>query len=148
MVVSVCARVPINGAGALPGFVHGWRRKSGALTLMIACFLMVMWIRSRLVIDCVEFSTPHRQHAIASFWGRIALKSADLSGPNRSGWFSIDLRQLPSTLEKLLDLSDLSGRNPIQWVVPYWSVTIPLTTLSAYLLVSAPRKPKSELKHA
>ena len=51
----------------------------------------------------------------------------------RFNWLGIRLGAIP-----IVEPGTLSER--IMWIIPYWTIVIPLTALSAYLLLSKPRK--------
>ena len=60
-------------------FFHGWRRKMGAATLVIACVLMMLWVRSYLICDWfLERSNDGNSAFLASGSGSFAA-----SGPSR-----------------------------------------------------------------
>jgi hypothetical protein len=52
-------------------FFHGWRRKAGCATLLIACGMMGMWMRSRLIGDRVDFGG----YAVVSQFGAVSIGS-------------------------------------------------------------------------
>ena len=113
-------------------FFKPWRSKSGCVTLMMACGLSIAWLSSDIVNDCVYFGPTY---GILSdrgclHWWRI---DEGILPPNRKaqmwinseGWWVQDLGQIHEV-------------KPV-WSVSYWSMTVPLTLLSAYLLLWAPR---------
>jgi hypothetical protein len=53
-------------------FFHGWRRKMGCVTLMLACGLMAMWMRSDFLLDRTMFVIAGRQHDVQSLDGKIS----------------------------------------------------------------------------
>lgn len=151
-------------------FFRGWKRKSGVVTLLIACLFLAAWVRSITVHDAViigfrsnTFAVESRSHDLYGlaliakngrrekmiFIPRSALISDEtmsrpsVIGPADSRWeialgkFSIKgasgLIGFPS------DLLPTPGQ-PIPFSnflvqVPYWSIVVPLTLLSAYLLI-------------
>jgi hypothetical protein len=36
-------------------FFHGWRRKSGCVSLVMALLFMSLWIKCRFVVDTITF---------------------------------------------------------------------------------------------
>ena len=38
----------------MAAFFHGWRRKTGCVTLMMALLLMALWVRSDWQVDVVQ----------------------------------------------------------------------------------------------
>ena len=145
-------------------FFRGWKRKLGVVTLVLACVFAAGWVRSLSVCD--QFSMPLRKHHhvyFASlnqtlFWsqdespapyptlGAYALPKAAWDDWAHAGewdevewtWrrfgFAIGERTIqygPSPLKKVLAVA-----------FPYWSIVIPPTFLSAWLLLSKPRPAK------
>ena len=148
-------------------FFRGWRRKLGVLTLGVAVVLMAGWVRSMTTHDWLYFpghvsyesfqGLLQRKH---KYWVSKAPiqwrsernheynKHKVFLGENADphwqwNWFRFrfddDRRFSP--------VSESSGLRGIRiWSIPYWSIVIPLTLLSAWLLCSKPRasaKPKS-----
>ena len=60
-------------------FFKGWKRKLGCVTLVTACLLMGMWIRSQRIHDAYSFGFNHHQQAIISFDGRLTWWSYNLA---------------------------------------------------------------------
>jgi len=140
-------------------FFRGWRRKIGMVTLLMACVVMGGWLRS-----------PHHCDSFNSRIGKLAiiwLISADVQigvsiitsedsviAPKSAGWITY----MPETFEALFPRQlgfvwrcrycgfgksiNQSG-DVFVWVCPYWSIVIPLMLLSAYLLLTKPRKSTS-----
>jgi hypothetical protein len=129
-----------------------WRRKTGCMTLVLACVAMGGWVRSQNHLDHVSLnlddetihafnSTPfgiewmkQRSTGVQWFTGRIRASS------NRSTPEKYD-----RIFESLFSASDLCGfrvgigKDARILVVPYWFIVLPLTLLSAWLLLSKPR---------
>ena len=137
-------------------FFLGWRRKIGCVTLLMALVLTGAWVRSRSVCD---FVSVYRTNALFRF----------NSSGGYLGWFEhhkgIDTSRsktmpFPSWGMRLLsDYPDEFESTAITWKirclgfgigdcsafvsvlrVPYWSITIPLTLISFWLLLSNPRQ--------
>ena len=147
-------------------FFKGWRRKVGLVTLFMACLFMVGWVRSETIRD--EISLCPRQYChleFASQQGKLALHEydADPSGPGYDtnelplSWSTCKL-EVWLTCSPRLDetlvwqwqclgfaygagLTHLIGITAQVRTIPYWSIVIPLTAISAFLLLSKPRKP-------
>lgn len=143
-------------------FVHGWRRKAGCVSLVMACLTCAAWVRSISVID--NFYIPQRD----SFY---SLES--VAGTFRVSRFTPRMLEIPfqwnsnenirtariepwweASVEWSWDFGDFhAGVATIQvnrdemryrlWMIPYWSVILPLTVLSVYLILWKPR-PKME----
>jgi hypothetical protein len=58
-------------------FFHGWRRKTGCITLVVSCALMGLWMRSQLAGDTWCWSVGHETEVVISengmlSWWRLA----------------------------------------------------------------------------
>ena len=144
-------------------FFHGWRRKIGVVTLVITCVFAAGWVRSFGLTDLV--------HAAFSSQSCIFVESSEQTigigmervNPVRT-WHILPVWETtPSSGIKPLDNIQHFKWNA-QWhdfgiggnyeyypdnllleaQAPYWFTVIPLTLLSAWLLLSKPRQRKSE----
>ena len=137
------------------GFLKGWRRKVGALTLVIACVFAAGWLRSLQSREfiVIEFEIP--------FGGRIhAYTSAnqmDILLQRSTGWY-FDFGKV----DPIVTLNSLDGVwffdvekieeeivDGVLQVAPgyelricFYAIVIPLTLLSAYLLLTTSRPSK------
>lgn len=127
-------------------FFHGWRRKVGIVTLVMACVVCGLWVRSFYIMDILAAGGSTRQHVVESVNGRIWW-TAYLEGAEWEFSSTFVHRAFPpGYLETILPrkmLAEVEGGQFGQWIIPYWSITIPLTLLSAYLILWKPRKPSS-----
>ena len=100
----------------------GWRRKAGLVMLALAMLLMVGWMRSAVIQDLLRISHVDFE----SFNGCISWLRLD-QGTFRHlvGW-----RSHPRDVAFSLREFDSSC-----WRVPYWSLVLPLTLLSAWLIL-------------
>ena len=153
-------------------FFHGRRPKIGVVMLVMACVLMVGWIRSHIANDrlliWLGWSDMHLGSrngsieldyitSVSGEWmgsGRIVRWNSSRLTPNR-----VQHNPLESFDEKWqmtyggFDFASArykgaSGKM-FRWrrtVVPYWSIVTPLTLFSSYLLLSKSRmaKPSTE----
>lgn len=122
-------------------FFLRWRRKAGIVTLMMACGLTVMWMRSSIVIDAILSPMGGRQHNVISFRNNITWSCWDLE--YREAEYSGRAFPLaPELFHFIMDQIDARRGRPgfRQWVVPYWCLVLPSTLLSAYLLLWEPQK--------
>ena len=101
-------------------FFHGWRRKAGCVALLIATIVTFAWKRSWMVPEVVH-----------SYWCRDYVDFIAFRSENgnircvRSSW----------------DSGEETRKE--EWRIPYSAVAIPLTLLSAYLILwPGKRKPK------
>ncbi len=152
-------------------FFNGWRRKLGLVTLILACVLMVGWLRSLNTQDTftIGFGSS-TQCKLVSIAGRMIIANVSIDGerPIRSvpwtsqkikgdGWEMVlqlpdnsQFRWINSISPDLFSTGDEEmGANFVSFVVkwcqfPYWFITIPLTLISAFLLLTKPRNSTSE----
>ena len=148
-------------------FFRGWKRKVGVLTLVMACLLMGSWMRSRIGWDALEFFRG--SFAIQSDNGHLLLARIVINPSGRElKWSSMPghywmgptpnnpWQPIPFAQNKIDwsfrwngfesgDVLTTPVTGPSQtwmqfWQVPYWSIVLPLTLISAFLLLSKPRK--------
>jgi hypothetical protein len=143
-------------------FFHGWRRKAGVVTLVMALILMVAWVRSLMICDTIVAPRRGTLQFVQSFVGTVRWGRHSWPGGVPDGV------PLPSTMwmsSKLLDeqiaesfwkhrtiewrwnwagfdfaAGDSAGERVERWAIPYWSLVIPLTLLSACLILQKARK--------
>jgi hypothetical protein len=150
-------------------FFHGWRRKAGCLSLVIALLSTVGWGRSFLVEDEIIW----RSQTVAYFLG------------SRSGFADFETNTYPETVKNSWEVFPTGWRtqrgdwieppdtsiepfdkfesDDVQWrfrwggfdfgsekgdtrpftishcQIPYWSIVLPVTLLSGWLLLSKPQ---------
>jgi len=146
-------------------FFKGWKRKTGCVTLLMACVFMGGWVKSfdadylvgfmqhslNSINGGLIFERPAKQSSIQSneflFLSRNLKKykflAAPFEGPTpddkwRRQWagFVVAEYEVAVTLANGTVLLETNRF----YRVPYWSITIPLTLISLWLLVSKPRK--------
>lgn len=102
------------------------RRKFGVVTLVIACVLAAGWVRSFYIFDVY---TQSQETVFASDKGGFGAYTPTSVKVTANGTTAF-LRELKQ-----------------RWSVPYWSVVVPLTLLTTWLLLSKPRarQPKPHL---
>lgn len=145
--------VLVRGTETMHAFFKSWRRKVGCVVLAMALALTAGWVRSLLVFDSVRIrpvaSTTLRveskRQLLCVSWAQDRLGSTNtLPFWN---WLALDpsLRgtELPDDYKvgAFACLVNLSDEYPLAVILeaPYWSVTLPLTLLSAYLILRKPR---------
>ncbi len=143
-------------------FFNGWRRKSGLVTLAMALLSTVAWMRSYVIRDKLEIVPhPHCLHAIVSGSGRLVwqrLVSTDMpflhydfpfvlhssDGPEGDdlAWYRREVEwRLEGSGFDFGAVHSFTGNVRAQFAkVPYWSLVLPLTLLSAWLILIKPRK--------
>ncbi len=147
-------------------FFHGWKRKIGLVTLLMACLFMVGWVRSFFYHE--GFAIPSRtKTASHSVWsnqdGLSWVKELCLDNPNhwkdnqafqcgsrrqsgksvldafgtiRNNWLGFEVFDISYRHANLQSGPNGDRVQMIVWIVPYWSVVLPLTAVSLWLLLS------------
>ena len=130
-------------------FFHGWRRKAGVVTLVIACGLICGWVSSHFVR--VEFRTPifDSLNVISTAYGGIEwsvipeyrrrLKPADVTAPlsiqplnGGALWVAGSSLQYPPYWQWCGFKLSITT-----WTIPYWFTVVPLLVV-AICLFEAP----------
>ena len=147
----------------------GWRTRFGLSTLIIALIFMCGWVRSFFYTEgfaipsrtaaaslsvwsnqdglcwikelCSE-NPEHFKDNQSFQWGsrRHSGRSLlDEFGTTRTKWLGFEVFDV--SYRHLNLRSDPSGDRVqlIAWVIPYWSLILPLSVVSAYLLLTTPR---------
>jgi hypothetical protein len=150
-------------------YFRGWRRKIGVVTLSMACVVMVSWVRSLVRHDLVMIPWGNDTFCVESACGVIEFaRLTTRDNKSKPKWFSneitpthwrwLDNDGIPRAVDHLGELAE----NEIDWrwdwggfhfgaghsindreedyMFPYWSIVVPLTLLSAFLLLSMPGK--------
>jgi len=122
-------------------FFHGWRRKAGCVTLAMAMLLFCLWVRSHIICDRLGLLAHHRQHDLVSFNSRVYYWSFNHPG---DGDFWVFQSSMSEHREEVLEANrvfwedcDVTFK---QFVLPYQTVLLPISLLSAYLILWNPRK--------
>ena len=114
-------------------FFHGWRRKAGCVTLVMAIAVGGMWARSLVVMDRVWFCRNAQLHHVISFDGVLSWWKRPQTPPSPAipslGWSS-------TTFDELTTVALYQST----WHIQFKTLAIPLTLLSAYLILWKPRK--------
>ena len=111
-------------------FFKPWRRKIGIVTLMLACVFAAGWVRSQYKADV--FIMPLNE----SSNGVISSRNGEIQ------WATAEFNHIGKPYEPD-GLTELKNLPTVLRSVPYWPIVIPLTLLSAWLLLSKPRQSKS-----
>lgn len=140
-------------------FLRPVRRKFGLIMLVMACVLMAGWARSQSIDDSYFVSHNSWTRLIESRSGSIRWTTFDFPGvTNDDGtkFGSVPVREsdpvefvlrkyAPVTRMSFLGLSFSEGNffsisTVKRWVIPYSLIALPLTLLSAWLLIRKGRK--------
>lgn len=119
------------------------RRKLGILTLLIACAMATVWVRSTQSGDMfLNVRSPIVDLIISANgelnWLEWDQGKVNISNEAEFGMSPTDLLESYGTTRQVLQEK---GFAPREVSIPYWSVVIPLTLLSAWLLLSKRREP-------
>jgi len=130
-------------------YFKGWKRKVGLITLVMASVFAVGWVRSLTIFDQIEIRLRFvEQKRFTSVKGYFSYMSNGFpESPDTFQWHTHRISDIhfgsPTAVidgKVYLITDDILYRvfhcNP----VPYGSIVIPLTLLSAFLLLSKPRK--------
>ena len=138
-----------------------WRRKVGVVTLLLACMFAAGWVRSLSIEDsiyrvsgvgspaiayvqstrgCILWWSNSKSYFPANSSGLVwSFSAAKINSfninddNNRSPWL---LKQIGIGIGSRVDIG--MGRDV--WIVPYWPIVIPLSLISAFLLLSKSRR--------
>lgn len=118
-------------------FFHGWRRKVGVVALVLACTAASMWMRSCVMADDLFFTVGDRRHHLRSAYGQFFW----------GGWPAENEQSIYRRSDRISDIEDFDWgwrlsmfretppNSSIHWALPYSYVTVPLTLLSACLIL-------------
>jgi len=116
-------------------FFHSWRRKAGCVALVAATMLTMLWFRSAGIVDDVCLPTGGNTYQLLlSRFGEFTWQWNDAKEEVDFHWQSIDLEPPSEMWSRRFDFEAWS------LTLPYWSVTLAMTMLSAYLILWKPRK--------
>jgi hypothetical protein len=136
----------------MSAYFRSWPRRMGVITLIFACMLLGGWLRSRSYTDAIWFSLYGCRVAVVSSCSKIRLldhhqtpltllQRGDegvqaqriLFGSERFNAQSIDF---PTKNMQIVSASYLiDGSLQKISLIPYWTIVLPLTLLSAVLLL-------------
>jgi hypothetical protein len=144
-------------------YFRGWKRKIGVMTLVMACFFTAGWIRSPITFDELGVPCFRVISTNGGLYCEIVLKPFGLDfwygsmGPNVLGrpdfyncndprvwkWRGLGFAYGTFPPEDFGNPKD--GVIAFRFFVPYWSVVVILTLISAWCLLTKPR-PKTAAK--
>lgn len=111
---------------------RGWKRKAGLLSLVVTCLFVAAWVRSMIVVDILGIVSETTSRVLVSgnhefLW---AHERNSQKRPSSVVWQTFPNK--PGIIG--------SSRHGIL-SIPYWSIVLPMTALSACLLLSKRRQP-------
>lgn len=128
------------------------------MTLVMACAVVEMWSRSYVVLESLEFTFCGMDHSLQAIVGsvctrharppkllQVTWKSSPLPDIDRRYWMKKGILGYHSDRWLRREWGGFvfsqHGEQPqTQLVFPYWSLALPLTLLSAYLILWKSRK--------
>lgn len=123
------------------------RRKIGEVVLVLACATTSVFLRSRCVLDLVMFSTG--RDSMIMFVSRdngFTCVRWNLPFDEPPNWQTVPLSDPLDPAHCYDNLIDKDGKSPSQSFcigpTSYWWIIVPLTLLSAWLLLSRMRAAK------
>jgi hypothetical protein len=151
----------MSEGSAMTEFFKGWRRKIGCVTLAFACVFAAGGVRSYGARDSLVIETSVMDFGFVSNSGTMMIWFDDDVVTYGYVWYtdrpaSLDSDEVGIDWDwKWLGFRHFARTrnsvNPDSTAVPYWSIVLPLTLLSAWLLLSKPKPtpvPQSEKAHA
>ncbi len=148
-------------------FFKGWRRKAGLVTLAMACVFMVGWMRSHLFQDTITIPLSFgSQIRLVSASQQLVLATINIrtgkgEASNRErfwisrrigdtgGWVYTSADTTPIYFgfhghsfwrDKHFFANGGTSVSVTKLHFPYWSLVLPLTLLSTWLILIKPRK--------
>ena len=126
-------------AATMKQFFHGWRRKAGGVTLVMALALTGLWIRTFVVADFIQL-----EH-LAFGTARGGIYWAYFQSKQNWDWETTPESTLHSSFGNMslaeILRNELSSEIRCGYAL-YWWFVLPLTLLSAYMILWKPRIPR------
>jgi hypothetical protein len=121
-------------------FFHGWRRKAGVVTLVVACAVFVVWIRSTIITDTLWIHSGTQFHQVHSCRGFFWWESREAMATPRWKWTSYRTQYWEDvgSWTKIIR-HDRTGSAKLV-IIAYWPLVVIPTLLSAYLILWKPQK--------
>lgn len=115
-------------------FFKGWRRKLGCVTLVLVLPILALWIRSFTCFDQIAAG------------GNLVISNSGCMVWNWMGWGGPDatITDWYTGIASPFGEDWYFGSDGVRF--PYWSIVIPLTLLSSWLLLSRPRQIQAAVK--
>ena len=141
-------------------YFHGWRRKLGVVTLGLACVFAAGWVRSHTTADSISLRTGDKTEEILhSDFSRLSWIRYVWKSPFQHvvTFHKSESASQPDEFEQQGVIRqwrcwgfqygrDTTGSVLIEiWIMPYYSIAVPLTLLSTFLLLTK-RRPSTPKK--
>lgn len=140
-------------------FFKPWRRRCGVVTLVMAYVFATGWVRSLSFFEGITCPTGTRMAFGLISNNQHVLFIAGLFG-GRDSYIVAGFPELDWDSRQVEELSEIYAESDMSWrfgwryfgvhysqrqgatfcIFPYWSVTIPLTLISLWLLITKSRK--------
>ena len=141
-------------------FFRGWRRKIGVVALVMACVFMAGWVRSHSSDDSLSQNDKSGLNTVYSRCGRLEFERFIPGfGDRAPGGLGISIHSYSACGQVP---SDITADSEMSWrwacagfhigqgqykeifkhrtfIIPYWFIVLPLTALSAFLILPKPR---------
>lgn len=133
-------------------FFTGWRRKTGAATLVLALALVGVWARSFLSTN--DSFRVWENHSLYSHNGFISWNIQHVDHSNLDVFGAFRKPEVKWRWEYCCVVGSYTttlGSTAVeQYWIPYWYFIVPLTAISACLLLSKPRvaNPSTDVKNS
>lgn len=139
----------------MASFFRGWKRKVGVVGLVLACVLMVAWVRSTLVKDHLTQNYGNgssiQATAFDSHVGLVVRTGFSRTGKSEVRWLSSRLESIHEWAKERggwdtyrLGMGaihqEFEGGSLKAWFIHLGLITLPLTLISACLLLSKTRQ--------
>jgi len=131
-------------------FFQPFRRKLGVVTLLMACALMALWMRGFLIGDSLLVTNSM---GVVSCRGSfaVAITTEEIPVESLQTYSSFTPREFDESLSPVNWRFRLIGFgsgdvkqffNYHIWMMPHWALVVPMTSVSAWLILREPRPPK------
>ncbi len=121
-------------------FLHGWRRKLGCVTLVTALLIAGPWLRSYVIVDTFEGAFGPRRHELRSRHGRLTWSAYNPEVVERTWvWRTRPTSRRDAYVAAFTPPVDFNHPWKMRrWEIHYWTLAVPLTLLSVYLVLWRP----------
>jgi hypothetical protein len=131
-------------------YFRGWKRKVGLVALGLACLFAAGWVRSQSEDDSFNSELfDGSWNYFASANGHLTWITSTSEIVGFSAYEAAMLTGLPPEEHQVVSSNAFSETTKdsrlttTKYVVPYWSIVVPLTLVSAGLLLSKSRREKT-----